>query len=372
MNFSKPVSPIFKSSERIFNELEAQVDLKQLGSELDKKNMLGLLETFPAQMSEAWGLGETFSKSLPNGDYKRIIVCGMGGSAIGGDMVRSCLGERLRVPLFVSRSYQVPAYLLEKAVCIISSYSGNTGETLSSYESLRGKAASVLAITSGGELEDICMRDGLPICKIPGGMPPRAAIAYSFFPTLHVVGALGLGGIREEEFFEAREDINRLCADYSLNNPENRAVIAAKKLHNRFPFIYSAGLLCEAVARRWSCQINENGKSLAHFASFTELNHNEIVGWEKPEELLDKIAIVSLEDREDHELSKRQRDIYLGIVEPLSGCVLRIESAGKERMGRILSLMILGDFVSVYLAFLNGVDPTPVEKIDFLKKRLNQ
>jgi len=346
------------------------VDLTELQKKLDPKDMLRLVESFPAQMEEAWTLGKAFAASIAREDYARVVLCGMGGSAIGGDLIRSFLGSGLEVPLYVSRSYEVPEHLSRGALCIVSSYSGNTAETLHSYESLHPHAKSVVAITSGGKLAELCARDGMPACKIPGGMPPRAAIAYSFFPTLWVVHAAGLCRVEESEFLSAKEHLTRICGEYSRRNPGNRAMEAAQALQGRLPFVYSTGILCEAVARRWSCQINENSKSLAHFASFTELNHNEIVGWEHPPQVMKNIAIVSLEDEEDHEAAKRQREICLGIVEPHCGGILRVQTAGEGRMARLLSTMLLGDFTSVYLALLNGVDPTPVEKIDYLKSRL--
>jgi glucose/mannose-6-phosphate isomerase len=348
------------------------MDVREAQEKLDKKNMLGLVQAFPSQMADAWRIGEAFSKSLPKHSFQRVLLCGMGGSAIGGDMVRSCMGNRLRVPLIVTRDYEVPSYLPEGALCIISSYSGNTGETLAAFESIRDKAGSILAITSGGKLQTICEREGIPFCRIPGGMPPRAAIAYSFFPIAHALWRMGLADFDEEEYPEAMERLKRCCADYSIENPENQALELARKVCGRIPFIYAGGVLLEAVARRWSGQINENGKSLAHFAVFPELDHNEIVGWETPRELLKRIMIVSLEDREDHEMAKRQREICLDVIKPLSGEVIRIEAEGNGRLARILSTMILGDFMSVYLALLNGVDPTPVEKIDYLKARLKQ
>jgi glucose/mannose-6-phosphate isomerase len=351
---------------------EGNVDLIELQKKLDEKGMLGLVETFPAQMQEAWTLAKKFVASLDKNDYSRIVLCGMGGSAIAGDMVRSCLGNEIEVPLHVSRGYDVPAHLARGALCIVSSYSGNTGETLLSYESLRAHAKSVIAISGGGKLEELCSRDQVPLCKIPSGMPPRAAIAYSFFPTLLTIHAAGLCQVSDDDFHLAKDRLDHVCSQYAIDNPDNRAVEIAQALQGCIPFVYSAGMLCEAVARRWCCQINENSKSLAHFASFTELNHNEIVGWEYPANLLNNVAIVSLEDEDDHELAKRQRDIGLNIIEPLSAGVIRVETAGGSRMGRILSTMILGDFASVYLALINGVDPTPVEKIDYLKMQLSQ
>ena len=141
---------------------------------------------------------------------------------------------------------------------------------------------------------------------------------------------------------------------------------------NQIPFIYSGPGLLEAVARRWACQFNENSKSLAHFAAYPELNHNEIVGWEALESVLGEIMVLSLEDEDDHPTTRAQTEIGLSIIAPLAAGVERIKSEGDGRLARILTTMLLGDFASVYLALLYGVDPTPVEKIDFLKRRLRE
>ncbi|MFH1756188.1 MAG: SIS domain-containing protein, partial [Candidatus Latescibacterota bacterium] len=203
------------------------MDITKLQKKFDKKGMLGLIENFPAQMEEAWMLAAEFAKTLHTDDYSRIVLCGMGGSAIAGDMVRSCLGGALEVPLYVSRSYDVPAHMARGALCIVSSYSGNTGETLLSYESLRGNAKAVIAITSGGKLEKICVRDQVPVCKIPGGMPPRAAIAYSFFPTLLTLRAAGLCALDEADLFAAKAHLEHVCSAHSIRNPDNHAVAVA-------------------------------------------------------------------------------------------------------------------------------------------------
>jgi glucose/mannose-6-phosphate isomerase len=202
-------------------------------------------------------------------------------------------------------------------------------------------------------------------------MPPRSAISYSFFPLLRILTALGLADVTEGEYEEAREALEKLSGIYQSHDRANRAASLAHELVGKFPFIYSTGGLLEAVARRWCTQINENSKSLAHFAVLPELTHNEIVGWEALAELRDDILIVRLDDEDDDPMARRQADIAMEVIEPHSAGMVTLSAAGG-RIARILSMMMLGDFVSVYLGYLNGVDPTPVKNIDLLKGRLKE
>jgi glucose/mannose-6-phosphate isomerase len=345
--------------------------LEERRASLDPNGMIDLVRSFPSHMEDAWERGKQFALSaLDAANAGKIVVCGMGGSAIGGDMVRSCLGDRLKVPLHVNRHYDVAASLRNDSFFVFSSYSGNTGETLSSYEAMRGSGTRAIAITSGGTLERLCREDGVPVCSIPGGMPPRSAIAYSFFPLIQTLDAIGLASADESEFEDAHEKLTALCGQYASLEAGNAAADLAFRLKGKLPFIYSCGGLFEAVARRWSCQLNENGKTLAHFATFTELNHNEIVGWKALEDIRNVTVPVSLEDEEDHPMARKQAEIALRVIEPLSAGVIRVAGVPGPRMTRILSAMILGDFASVYLAYLNGVDPTPVKNIDLLKAQL--
>jgi glucose/mannose-6-phosphate isomerase len=296
----------------------------------------------------------------------------MGGSAIGGDLLRSFFGDRLEVPVVGCRDYHVPRYLAEGALVVVSSYSGNTGETLSAYDSLRGTTATPVAVSSGGGLEEKCRADSVPFCRIPGGMPPRSAIGYSFLPMTWIVRAAGLGSFDDGEFEEALSAVEELCATCAPDSDDNPALSLSHELSGRVPFVYAGPGLMEAVARRWVCQFNENSKMLAHFAYYTELNHNEIVGWEVQEELMSNVAVVSLEDGDDHPMTTRQTEIGLGIIDALAATTIRLSSEEGGRMKRLLTTMILGDFISVYLALLGGVDPTPVKKIDFLKRELKK
>lgn len=346
--------------------------LNVLGAELDQNGMLDLVSAFPANMDDAWERGERFAGSLKKVGASRIVVCGMGGSAIGGDLVRSFLGDRLEIPLHVNRSFGVARSLVADSVFVFSSYSGNTSETLSAFESVRKSGRPALAITSGGELASRCKKDGIPVCEIPGGMPPRAAIAYSFFPLLHSLSALGFGRIDNSEREEARAVLETLCRTYRAEVPENRACALAFELDGKLPLLYAGSGLLEAVARRWSTQINENAKSLAHLATFPELTHNEIVGWAALAPVRENAMIVRFEDEDDDPVARRQAEIAMEIIGHSSAGVVNVSGESGGRLTRILSAMILGDFVSVYLSYLNGVDPTPVENIDHLKHRLKQ
>jgi glucose/mannose-6-phosphate isomerase len=351
-----------------------EFDLKALRQRVDPSDMLGLVTSFPSQMEDAWNIGRTFAATLEPGQYRQVVVFGMGGSAIGGDMVRSFFGDRMETPLVSCRDYRAPAYVGAGSLVIVSSYSGNTGETLSAYESIRGRGATVVAVSSGGKLGEICGVDGVPICKIPGGMPPRAAIAYSFFPMIQILRSAGTAKFEDAEFEEALATARRLGEKYGPDSSGNPALDLAKKLEGNFPYVYSGPGLMEAVARRWACQFNENSKSPAHFAVYPELNHNEIVGWRKGSlsELLGRVVVVSLEDKDDHEMTRRQTEIGLGITAPLTGGVHRFDGGQGGRLSRLISLLMLGDFASVYLALLCGVDPTPVDNIDYLKQRLTE
>lgn len=341
-----------------------------MGKALDKGNMLDLVAAFPAHMPDAWERGREFARSIRRHAPGRIVVCGMGGSAIAGDMVGSCLGDRLAVPLRVNRHFLVPAAWLEEAFFVFSSYSGNTAETLAAYESVRERGIPSAAITSGGLLASMCRRDGVPACIIPGGMPPRAAIAYSFFPLLHVLDALGAASFDGKNFAATRERLRDLSEKYRSDSVENTAADLASRMVKHEPVIYSRGGLFDPVARRWTCQFNENSEVFARYGAFPELGHNEIVGWRESNALTANTFVISLEDRDDHPAAKRQADVAIDMIEPLAAAVARISNFEGERLERMLSAMMLGDFTSVYLAYLNDIDPTPVKNIDELKKRL--
>ncbi|HXV14395.1 MAG TPA: bifunctional phosphoglucose/phosphomannose isomerase [Candidatus Krumholzibacteria bacterium] len=348
--------------------------MQALRERFDATDMLGRILAFPDQMEAAWKVGAAFARAvepLAAKEFERVVVAGMGGSAIGGDLAKSFLSDRAASPIVSCRDYALPKNVARGALFVASSYSGNTGETLAAYDAARGVASAMVAVTSGGELAARCARDKVPCCIIPGGMPPRAAIGFSLLPMLHLLRAAGAARFDDSEYHEALSAARATCADYAPSREDNRAVALARDLHGKTAFVYAAPSLLEGVARRWSCQFNENAKTLAHFAFFPELNHNEIVGWEVGD-LMAKAVILSLEDREDHPMTRRHTEVGLSLMKPFAGKIERFEAPSGGRLSRMLATMLLGDFASVYLAYLNGVDPTPVRKIDALKKEMSR
>jgi glucose/mannose-6-phosphate isomerase len=340
----------------------------------DKSGMLKLLVDFPLQCRRAKEIGTAFSIGR---DYfsgcSQILFTGLGGSAIGADLIRSCLADEIRVPVFVNRNYTLPNFVSRETLVIASSYSGNTEETLSAYKDARAKGAKLIAITSGGELAKMARADGIPCVAIPEGLPPRCALGYSFFPSLVLLSKLGLVSDRGREIdgaialMEALRD-EKVGPDVPERN--NLAKALAKKLFGRFPVIYGGRDHIDSVVVRWRGQLAENSKALSSAHVFPEMNHNEIVGWENPAKLLKKFVVVCLRDKGDHPRTKKRMDITKRIIEKEGVEVLEVESIGDSVLERMFSLICIGDFLSFYLAILYGVDPTPVERVTYLKKEL--
>jgi glucose/mannose-6-phosphate isomerase len=346
--------------------------LRALRSRWDSSGMLDLAMSLARHMKDAWNRAGALEGVFEDQarDIDRVVVCGMGGSAIGADLAAGLAAGLVDVSIDVVRGYDVPAPLSRRALGIVSSYSGNTAETLSAFESLREGGAAVVAVTSGGELERRCSSLGIPCCLIPGGMPPRAAIAYSLIPILRILDFVGVLEFTLEDFERAHARVESLCRKYSLEEGGGEAVLLASRLQGKFPFIYACDGMVGAVARRWSCQFNENSKVLAHYALFPELCHNEIMGWEGSPGLRDDVSVIALEDEEDHPSVVKQMKITLDLISAEGADVTVFCSEGRGRLERLLSLLLLGDFASIYLALMNEVDPTPVEKIAELKRRM--
>ncbi|MDD2431757.1 MAG: bifunctional phosphoglucose/phosphomannose isomerase [Bacillota bacterium] len=337
----------------------------------DPTGMLSLIESFPEQVHEAVAIGKKANLgNLPNEtrDVNAIIFLGMGGSAIGGDCLRSVLSNELKIPMQVSREYHIPAYVNEKTLVIASSYSGNTEETISALHEAEKKNARILCITTGGKIADIANKNNYPLITIPGGISPRAALGYSFFPLLVALNRLGFIKDKKEDIQETIEVLDKMRIELSLATPGNPAQVLAENLNKRIPLIYGTEGFRGVAASRWKGQINENSKHVAYWNAFSELNHNEIVGWENPE-LTKEIYLVILRDQEDPRMAKR-----IEVTSQVAGShvhgITEVHSRGKAEITRMFSLIYFGDFVSWYLAMLNSADPTPVKVIDYLKGEL--
>jgi len=340
--------------------------------EIDKSNMLDILLRFPLACKEAVEIGDNFSPDAHKADFKNVVFSGLGGSAIGADLIRSYLADTAKVPIFVNRNYTLPRFVDSQTLVFCCSYSGNTEETLSAYSQAKTQGARIVVVTSGGKIEERARGDGVACLIIPGGLPPRTALSYSFFGPLLAISKLKVIDNPRQDAEKAIEELTRLRDVLSpgIGVSQNRAKEIAGLLYDKFPLIYAAADFIDVVALRWRGQLAENSKTLASHHLFPELNHNEIVGWEFPERLLKDSVLVILRDEEDHDRIKKRMDITKQIISKKADRIIEINSTGKRRLARIFSLIYIGDMVSFYLAILNGVDPTPVEKIDYLKKEL--
>lgn len=339
--------------------------------ELDRSGMLQHLYALPEQCQLAWEKALAFK--LPE-TYKRVdkaIVLGMGGSAIGGDLLRSLVLLENTLPVWVHRGYDPPPFQDNNTLLIVSSYSGNTEETLSSFAESLATEARKLAITGGGKLRAMAEKEGIPVFPIDYQAPPRAAFAHSFIPLLGIFHNLGLLQDKSAALSEAVQVMTRLLPELVESVPlvSNPAKQLATRLSGKLAVIYGAQLFSE-VARRWKGQFNENGKTWAFHEVFPELNHNAIVGYEFPSNIKDRILVILLHSPSLH---RRILDRYRLTSEILTLAGIShewVEAKGNTPLAQMMSLVLFGDYVSFYLALLNGVDPTPVRPIDYLKKRL--
>lgn len=333
--------------------------------------MNNALNGLPDQFEYSLGLQFDLSSSYRR-KYSNLVISGLGGSAIGGDIIRSYAVSRLDIPVVVNRDYAVPAFVKSDTLFIAASYSGNTEETLSSYRQARERRANILCITSGGELAKMAEADGFGLVKIPGGLMPRAATGYLFGALILALESLGLfSGVREElEETVALLKVMRSELKPEIPAPENQARAIAAGLKDGIPVIWGTAGISETVALRWKTQINENAKCPAYYNILPELNHNELVGFETPAGLLKQTTIIILQDEQDHERVKKRIEVTSSVIKDKVKEIVALRSRGSSYLARFFSLVYLGDYVSIYLAEEYGIDPTPVAVIDYLKAEL--
>lgn len=336
---------------------------------VDNSGMWDLLAGFPDQWADSVRRTDALKLNIDPSAIANICLAGMGGSAIGADLIRAYSYPTCPHPVQVVRHYDIPGWVDENTLFISCSFSGNTEETLSALGQARERGAQVVSVTSGGEMLRKAAREEFDCVKIPGGMPPRAALGYSFVPLFRIFQYLGFLDEGDDVLGETR----RLLADQAelykdLN--DNEALALAKEIDDTLPVIYSDALLMEPVNLRWRGQFGENAKTLSYGNVLPEMNHNEIVGWERVVHLTGRLSVIMLEDREDNPRVGRRMQIVEDLVADQASAVHRLHTRGESRLTRMFSLVQLADWTSLYLALINGVDPTPIAKIDLLKSRL--
>ncbi|MDT3698890.1 MAG: bifunctional phosphoglucose/phosphomannose isomerase [Thermincola sp.] len=356
--------------------MKNSVDLNNLDAILanDPGRMLEALRNLPEQCQEALEIGRKVNIPAGYAEISNIVVTGLGGSAIGGDFLRLFVGDRIGVPVIINRDYTLPKFIDAKTLIFTVSYSGNTEETLSAYAEAREKGAKIVALTNGGQLRQLAEADGMPVIVVPAGISPRAATGYLLIPTLAVLESISLINDLDNQISDLTTALKTLRDKLQPETPADRnpAKQLAGRFYGKLPVIWAASGNTEVVATRWKGQINENAKAPAYWNIFPELNHNEIVGFEEPAELLKNLEIVMLRDQNDHPRVQKRMEVSREIIQDVVSGVTEVWSEGESRLARLFTLTYIGDFTSVYLATLYGIDPTPVKNIDFLKNKLAQ
>lgn len=341
---------------------------------LDSRDMLGKLIDFPSQLRAALFISDNVK--VPE-KYKRkyssIVFLGLGGSSIGADLIRTYLVDECPIPIHIVRDYHIPEFVNKDTLVFAVSYSGNTEETLSMVKNAVKKKAKIIAVTSGGTLSHLSKNNKLLTIVIPDGMPPRCALGYTLVPPLMVLGKLGIIKNKRKDIVEAIDVLSDAVeTDFSCTSGKSKALSLASRLYGKVPVIHAGPKHTDVIALRWRGQINENAKTYASSNIYPELNHNEIVGWYNPYSMLKKFIIVALKDKDDYSKITKRIDVTNGIFKKAGFQIVEVESKGKKLFSRMMYLVLLGDFVSFYLAIMTKIDPTPIGRISYLKKKLKE
>ena len=341
--------------------------------EIDKDDMYQSIWDFPENIIDAIELSENITLKNEYRDVNNIIIAGMGGSAIGGDVVYSLIKNEIKIPFVVNRGYDLPAWANSSTLIICSSYSGNTEETISILEEAKSLDAKVIGITTGGLLESLCKNYSFDFVNIPSGLQPRAALAFSFIPLLYILKKTSLINVVVKDWLESSVDlIKSKREEYSLDKENNPVYQLANKLYNKLPIIYADSASLETVAVRLKGQICENSKILAYHSIYPEMNHNEIVGWENNEEFFSNYYVLWLMDEEMNSRNKSRKNIISEILSDLNVSQQEIKVDGNSFKERFLLLIHYGDWLSYWCAILHNTDPSPVKNIQTLKDKLSK
>jgi glucose/mannose-6-phosphate isomerase len=303
------------------------------------------------------------SARIEAADSAGVLVCGMGGSAIGGDLAAALLGERLSRPMATVRGYRLPGYATADWTVLCSSYSGETEETVACFDAAAGLGARIVAVGTGGALVERAREAGAPVVGVPGVLQPRAAVAYMTVAAAEVAALSGAAPRIGDEVEDAAARLEQEAEDLQA-----RAAEVAGRLDGALPVVIGAELTAP-VARRWKTQINENAKLQAFYSELPEADHNEISGWAGLPGGT-RASVVSLEDSDSHPRVLRRFELTAEAIGGAGTEVVRVQVEGETRAARMFSALMLGDLVSLRLAEARGADPVAIEAIDSLKDGL--
>lgn len=324
--------------------------------------MENLITQFPSQLKDAINIQSKFEIFEDDFNPQNIVISGMGGSAIGGGIVKDYLYPIVNIPIYVNRHYFLPAYVNENSLVIICSYSGNTEETISALQDAILKNAKIICFSAGGKLEELAKEKNIPHLALPKDYHPRATIGYAIAYILHIISEFKIIG--KSYITEIQESISLLEKEMDYIKEHSRQL--AEDLLGKTPIFYSSNNI-EDITTRWRQQINENAKTIAWDNVLPEMNHNEIVGWDEKKE---DFAVVFLRNDNDFGRIKQRIDLSIEIIKKCTDAVFEIHSKGNNFFERAFYLIHYGDWLSIHLAALKGIDPGPVAPIEFIKSNL--
>jgi glucose/mannose-6-phosphate isomerase len=337
----------------------------------DPSEMLGAVAALPSHCAQAYVTGRDV-RGLPSLDgISSVTYCGMGGSAVAGDMLRVAFRDRLHVPVDVNRSPELPEYAGPHTLVVVASYSGDTSETLSAFREATARGCRLIAVTAGGRLSEECAEHEVASVTVPEGFAPRAAVGHIAFGAFGALESAGLLPPLEADVDETVAELVGLAGELGPGVPTagNSAKGLADRIGGRTPVVWGAEGIGAVAAMRWKTQMNENGKVPAWSSSMSELDHNEVVGW-SDRTGMESAVIMLRHDGEPHEVAARF-PLSAGIARDAGADVEEVFARGRSSLARLLTLMVVGDFTSVYVGLRRGVDPTPVRAIDRLKAALS-
>jgi glucose/mannose-6-phosphate isomerase len=342
------------------------MEIKKLIKKYDTQNQFNVLVESFMQIEYAWenkiDMDSSYAKNVNN-----IVVAGMGGSAISADILKPFLRDELQIPLFVNRDYILPKFADEKTLVIISSYSGNTEETISCFEQAVKKGCKIIAVSTGGWIKKFADQNDVPCINLKEGFQPRFALGVSFFTLLKILQSVELIPSQDEVVDEITLLWKKNGIEYS--GEENIAIKHAEELIGFIPLIYSSANF-EAIGYRLKCQFNENSKLHAFNNVIPELNHNEIIGWETFQEKQLNAKVINIVDKDYHPQILNRFEITKELAQKSGVDIIVLKSNEKNIKVRIMDLIFLGDWITYYMAVLRSFDPSEIDYIHELKQRL--
>lgn len=348
------------------------LDQLEFVKRFDPQGMYDLTVDFPLQVQRAVELSQRAQLSITSKNWTSVVLTGLGGSAAGGDFTRALFEFESQVPFVVNRDYSMPNWANSDTLVFVTSYSGNTEETIASYLDAKSKGCSIIVITSGGKLAEFAKSDGFDLILIPAGQPPRTALGYLFVPVAICCEKLGL--LPNHDWNNAVSTLQQVCQDWAIDvsYDVNPTKDLAQKLFGKLSVLYGLGFWQGLVAGRWKGQICENSKNMTFAHTYPELCHNEVLGWVKADHqgVKNWVCIVLQDGSESAKMKKRAEvvaQLISGVAETFT-----VTARGTNLLERMLTLTVFGDFVSIYLAALNGVDPENIDSINILKRELAQ